>query len=215
VKAILKANTAFLLPYSIFLIVAVLFMVANSKGDTHLEFNAFHAPFFDVFFSIVTHLGDGILAVFMVLILVLVKYRWALLVGLSVFLSSAITQTLKHTIFDDVVRPKKFFEGISDLYFVPGIDNHLYNSFPSGHTTCAFSLFFALAVMVATKKYKFLFLIFAILIGYSRIYLSQHFLEDVSAGSLIGILVTIVVGYYIQKSKKHWMEKSLMTVLKT
>ena len=187
-------------------------IVINSKADTHLEFNSYHSSFFDIFFRYVTNLGDGVTAVLIVIILLVVKFRYAVIVGLANIISTGITQTLKHTLFSDVVRPKKFFEGIHDLYFVPGVDNYLYNSFPSGHSTCAFSLYFSLALIIENKRYKLLLFVLAFLVGYSRIYLSQHFLEDVYAGSIIGVVTSFIVFYFIQKSKRGWLEKSLISV---
>jgi hypothetical protein len=134
-----------------------------------------------------------------------------LFIGISNLISALITQLLKHTLFADIVRPKKFFEGIHDLYFVPGVDNYLYNSFPSGHSTCAFSLYFALSLIVENKFVKLICFITALLVGYSRVYLSQHFFEDVYAGSLIGVVTTIIVYYIIKKTEKNWMEKSLIS----
>ncbi|MGZ3900281.1 MAG: phosphatase PAP2 family protein [Bacteroidia bacterium] len=211
-KAILRSNLSFLFPYFIFLLLGAALIIANSKANTHLEFNSFHTHFFDVFFSYVTYLGDGVTAVLVVIILLVVKFRYALIVGLANIISAAITQTLKHTVFSNVVRPKKFFEGIHDLYFVPGVENYLYNSFPSGHSTCAFSLYFSLALILENKIYKSVLFVVAFLVGYSRIYLSQHFLQDVYAGSLIGVSISLVVYYFIQKSNKTWLEKSLVTV---
>jgi len=109
-----------------------------------------------------------------------------------------------------VVRPKKFFEGIHDLYFVPGTNNYLYNSFPSGHATCAFSLYFSLALIIDDKRYKFILFAIAFLVGYSRIYLSQHFLQDVYAGSLIGVVVSILLFKWISNAKKPWLERCLI-----
>ena len=108
-------------------------------------------------------------------------------------------------------RPKKFFEGIHDLYFVPGVDNYLYNSFPSGHSTCAFALYFALSLILDNKIIKSICFTIALLVAYSRVYLSQHFFEDVYAGSLIGVVTTIIIFYLLGKINKAWMEKSLVS----
>lgn len=189
-------------------------IAANTKAATHLEFNSFHSHFFDVFFSYVTHLGDGFTLSLVVIMLLTVKFRYALMVGISNIIASLITQSLKHTVFSNVVRPKKFFEGMYDIYLVPGIDNHLYYSFPSGHSTCAFSLYFALALIVKNKILKFVFFLTALLAGYSRIYLSQHFFEDVYAGSLIGVSISGLTYYVINTMQKNALDNSLITVFK-
>lgn len=189
-------------------------LIISTKVEIQLSFNTFHNSFFDTFFYYTTYLGDGLMAVLVVIILLAVKYRYAFIVGVSNIIAALITQTLKQTVFSDALRPKKFFEGIHNLYFVPGVDNYLYNSFPSGHSTCAFSLYFSLSLLVENKIFKLLFFIVALLIGYSRIYLSQHFFEDVYAGSLIGVITTIMVYYFIQKRNRNWMEQSLFTSFK-
>ena len=210
-KAILKTNASFFFPYLIFIVLGALLLIINTKVEIQLSFNSFHNSFFDSFFYYATYFGDGLMALLVVIILMAVKYKYAFIVGVSNIISALITQTLKQTVFANAVRPKKFFEGIHDLYFVPGVQNYLYNSFPSGHSTCAFSLYLALALLVKNKTLKLLFFIVALLIGYSRIYLSQHFFEDVYAGSLIGVSITIMVYYFIQKRNKNWMEQSLLT----
>ncbi|MDP1745063.1 MAG: phosphatase PAP2 family protein [Bacteroidota bacterium] len=213
-KAIFKTNVSFLLPYILFIILGAFLLVINTKTETHLTFNTFHSSFFDTFFYYTTYLGDGVMLLLTVIILMAVKYRYAVIVGLSNIIASIITQALKQTVFNEVVRPKKFFEGIQDLYFVPGVENHLYYSFPSGHATCAFSLYFALALLAKNKALELSLFFVALLVGYSRIYLSQHFFEDVYAGSLIGISTTFIVYYLIQKSNRNWMNGSLITSFK-
>jgi membrane-associated phospholipid phosphatase len=112
------------------------------------------------------------------------------------------------------VRPKKFFEGLNTLNLVPGYENYLYNSFPSGHTTSAFTTFFCLALIIENKYIKFIMFGMALTIGFSRVYLSQHFLNDVYAGSLIGVITSIVTYWVIflweRSANADWMEKSLL-----
>ncbi|HRG52830.1 MAG TPA: phosphatase PAP2 family protein [Bacteroidia bacterium] len=213
-KDIFKSNRSFLLPYVCFLCGGLALIIANTKASTHLEFNSFHSSFFDTFFRYVTNLGNGYMVVLAVIILLTVSFRTTLIVGLSSIVSGGITQLLKHTLFADIVRPKKFFEGVHDLYLVPGVDNHLYNSFPSGHSTCAFSLYFTLALLVKDKFLKFALFLVALLAGYSRIYLSQHFFEDVYVGSFIGVTVSGIIFYYLNNANKTELDNSLITVFK-
>lgn len=213
-KAILKNNLSFLLPYFIFLLVGAVIIIVNSKAETHLSFNSFHNPFFDTLNTYTTYLGDGFTAALLILMMLAVKYRYFIIAAISNVISALVAQGLKQFIFDDVVRPKKFFEGLQQLYFVPGIDNHMFNSFPSGHTTCAFALYFSFALMVEKKFYKFLLLFLALLTGYSRIYLSQHFFEDVYAGSIIGVTTALMVFYFVQKKNHAWMERSIVNFFK-
>jgi membrane-associated phospholipid phosphatase len=77
---------------------------------------------------------------------------------------------------------------------------HTQNSFPSGHSTTCFAIFTSLALFFwKNQKLQFVLSICAILFSLTRVYLSQHFLEDVIAGSLIGTITAVLVGNYIPK----------------
>ncbi|MDQ3049054.1 MAG: phosphatase PAP2 family protein, partial [Bacteroidota bacterium] len=178
-RAIIRSNLSFFLPYLVFLFIGALLLVISTKGDIHLGFNSFHYPILDKVLWAFTYLGDGVTALLVVIMLLAVNFRAAFLVAISNVVSATITQILKHTLFSEYVRPKKFFEDFQDIYFVPGVDNYLYHSFPSGHTTCAFALYLALALLVKKHSYKMFFFVMALTVSYSRTYLSQHFLMDV------------------------------------
>ena len=77
--------------------------------------------------------------------------------------------------------------GIEVLQIVEGVSLHSWKSFPSGHTATAFSLLFALAIPYSRRIQVSIGLI-ALLVGYSRIYLNQHFGLDVAVGATIGIV---------------------------
>ena len=172
----------------------------KSKVEIHLFFNQFHNNFSDIFFSYITYLGDGLTVISIVIIFLFVKFRSAILIGLSHLFSSLLVQILKHTVFVDSLRPSKFFEGIHPIYLVPGIENYSYHSFPSGHASNAFALFFCLALINSKKSMKFFFFVLAVIVAFSRVYLSQHFFADIYAGSLIGMMITFIVFYFMQTS---------------
>lgn len=184
------------------------------KAEIHLLLNRFHGTAGDQLFPYITWLGDGIMVVLAVLLLLFVKYRFAILLAAANLLAAGITQLLKHTLFADVVRPKEYFKNILDIHYVEGVENYLYNSFPSGHTTAAFATFFCFALMAENKLAKLVFFLFAMTTGFSRIYLSQHFLQDVYAGSLIGVSISALVYTLMAQNKKlnaaSWPERSLL-----
>jgi membrane-associated phospholipid phosphatase len=215
VKAFSRNNAFLFIPYLLFLLAGAVLIFINSKSDTHLEFNRFHNSFFDLFFLYATWLGDGVMAAITVIFLLAVRYRYALFVAAANIVSALFTQVLKHTIFSDVVRPKKYFEGIHDIYLVPHVENYLYNSFPSGHSTCAFALYFCCGMIVENKYLKFTCFLLALIAGYSRIYLSQHFFEDVYAGSLIGVCTAVAAWFLIMRSNRAWLDRSLISIRKT
>lgn len=212
-KQLFRDNIAFFIPYLLFLLIAGIFLSLYSKGDAHLILNQYRYPVCDSFFCYATWLGDFTAVIIIVLLLCFFKYRFALLVGFSNIFSSVITQLLKHTLFSDIDRPTKFFEGVHKLNLVAGYENYLYNSFPSGHTTSAYTTFFCLALIIENKLLKFCMFLIAFTVGLSRVYLSQHFLNDVYAGSLIGVSVSIFTYQYLFLDKKenvNWMERSFL-----
>ncbi len=211
---IIRNNIAFLLPYFLFLLVAGTFLLLQSKGSAHLFLNKYHLSSLDYLISIVTHIGDGLFAIAIIGVLFFVKYRYAFFVGLSNILASLTTQTLKHTIFSDQVRPKKYFEGIAELNLIPWVENYSFNSFPSGHTTTAFATFFCLSLITENKMLKLFCFFLALTIGLTRVYLSQHFLNDVYAGSIIGTCFAffsyLLFFEFTKFKEKNWLEKSLL-----
>ena len=82
------------------------------------------------------------------------------------------------------VRP---YDRYSDLLPLVGPEKDF--SFPSGHTGCAFAaagaLFFSLPK--ERKSIKTAALLFAVLIGWTRLYVGVHYPTDVLAGALIGL----------------------------
>ncbi|NRA12152.1 MAG: phosphatase PAP2 family protein, partial [Crocinitomicaceae bacterium] len=154
---------------------------------------------FDFFFEYWTYVGDGIvIPILMVLIGVFAIKKHGVSVFISgfatLFLVGAFSQLFKRVLYNDAFRPYKLI-GYDKLYYVPGLKVHSFHSFPSGHTTAAFSLFAIIACLYFSKNrfVQILLAALAALVGYSRMYLSQHFLEDVVAGASLGLFCFIVV----------------------
>ena len=85
-----------------------------------------------------------------------------------------------------------------------GRDNYS-NSFPSGHTSTAFTFALLLAFLVRRRFAIYVFPLLAFLVGYSRVYLAQHFVTDVVAGTIIGIIssyLALVIYDAWRKKKK-------------
>ena len=90
---------------------------------------------------------------------------------------------------------------------------HAMNSFPSGHTITAFAIFIILAMVVKKQYLKVLFTLTAILAGFSRVYLSQHFLEDIFLGALIGVAIALLSCTLVDKLsifKTSWIDHNLL-----
>ena len=196
---LLKENRAFLYSYFIFLIIGITVLLIFPKADIHIAINQFHNKFFDVFFSWITHLGSGWMILVLFLILLLIKYQYAWVLLIANFFITIVVQVLKKLVFTESLRPKAFFEGVYDLYLVPDVSVHSFNSFPSGHAATAFSVFFTLALVSKNQAWKFLCFTLGLVTAFSRVHLSQHFWGDIVAGSVIGLSLTFLTLFYIQK----------------
>jgi len=199
IRSLLHANLPFFTGYLLFFFTGLLFLLLTSKADSFLILTAFHAFWLDQFFIIYTNVGDGLFSIFIVLVLLLLRrFNAAWQVLASYAISGILSQVLKNLIFSP--RPKEYFKFREHIYLIEGVTNTGSSSFPSGHTTSAFALAAMAALLSKDKKLSVLYLIPAILVGYSRIYLAQHFLLDVLTGSLLGVATSIFV-YDIYKRK--------------
>ncbi len=195
----LKRNLAFFIPMFTLVLVGILFLVTYPKGSIHLVMNSWYHPNLDPFFTYFTWLGDGLIYAVFIPLLSLIRWRWFLGLLVTGIITLLLTGFLKQVVFEGELRPVKYFENKQELRLVEGIDQHHYNSFPSGHTLAAFACYGFFAFLVRNGVFKFTFFLIAFLVGYSRIYLSQHFLQDVVAGAVLGT-VAAMLGYYIMTS---------------
>lgn len=212
-----KYLTPFLLSYLIIIIIALVILLCFDKASIHLWFNQFHCGFCDWFFKMVTFGGDGIFVTIVAVFLLLKKIRYSMFIGLGGIFTLVLINFLKRIVFSDYLRPSAYFQRMEPeviIRLVPEYNVHSLYSFPSGHTAAGFMLFLSLAIIFKKSWVSFLFLMAALLVGYSRIYLSQHFFVDVYFGSLAGILCCLMA-YTILFHKKlsaSWLDRSLLTI---
>ncbi|PSL23416.1 phosphatase PAP2 family protein [Chitinophaga ginsengisoli] len=183
---------SFLIPYILLLILVLIAKILYSKEDIYFFINGLHFPAGDVFFPFMTEFGSSFSAVVACLLLLFVSYRSSVLMATSLILTTAINVPLKNLFF--APRPRVYFAGSQHpIYYVPHVEVLANNfSFPSGHTVCAFTMALVLTYITPRKTFGYLYLLLALLVAYSRMYMSQHFLEDVTAGSILATVVTII-----------------------
>jgi membrane-associated phospholipid phosphatase len=177
----------------------------HSKVDGFILLNSYHSHPLDLFFMIYTNVGDGLYSIGLFLLLLWFRKPlpgWEIV---FVFLLSGLMVQVLKNIFP-MPRPQTLLENTSYPYFIHGFTHVGNASFPSGHTATAFGTVTILSIFAKNKKISLLYLLAAILVGYSRVYLAQHFLQDVLAGAVIGVPVALAV-YFIIDNHPAWIEK--------
>lgn len=200
-RKLLTDNAFFFVPYAVMLVVAAVILSMISKGEFLLWVNGQHTPLWDQFFYLTNYLGEGLFYAVVLTLFLIVRLRYGIALLIAFAQVGAWVYFCKGVLFPHIVRPKLFFEGIAELHFVEGVRLHEYFSFPSGHTTTAFALFCMLALLIKRKEISLLFVVFAVLGGLSRVYLAQHFLMDVFAGSMLGCAISIGTYSYVNRQK--------------
>jgi len=167
--------------------------------------NQMHHPIFDQFFKYYTNFGDGLVWLPVFLFSYFYAKNRVPLVITNFALSSLFAVILKKLVYAQALRPSVLIQQGYHLHLVEGVKIHTSNSFPSGHTITAFAIGFTMILLVKKNNYiKYLFLIMAFLVGYSRVYLAQHYPIDVICGACIGIFSTYLSVYL------HSLIKSLL-----
>ncbi len=197
-KDILQQTRIFLILFALYLVIPGFAILITAKGHVEIWLNSFHTVYFDNFFYWVTYFGDGFFAAFLILGLILFySIRKGIIITFILLLVSAITQIFKLFVFPTISRPSVYLKDTIDLHFVNGLEIHTSNSFPSGHTTQVFCLFFLLSYFLLNKSWNYLFFVFALLAGISRVYLLQHFLIDIYFGAIIGTVGSLILLYFV------------------
>ena len=154
----------------------------------------------DFFFYNYTNIaGPGFLVALSVFMLIFGK-RWigsaATEMVVALVISTGVAQILKRAIS----RSRPYW--VSKNLNTYGIDLRDY-SFPSGHTTAAFTV--ATTFSLYFPKLAPLFVVMALLVAVSRTYLAVHYPTDVLAGVIIGMIVGYVVHMYVYDNLAYWL----------
>lgn len=197
IRTIFFRTKGFALPALIFFIAGGFYLAFNDKGAEVLWLNALSSPEADRFFLWVTDLGLGSVLTVIAVSLSLYRFRWALLALLGLGWVGILTFLTKKLIFTEHVRPLHHFYYADFTRFIHEVPLIYFQSFPSGHTMAIFAFCFLMAYISGRAGYALLFFLTALLVGLSRIYLLQHFGDDVMAGAFMGMLSGTLAIYLV------------------
>lgn len=211
-KKFIQNNWLFFACLGLFILAGGTYLAYIEKPEAILFFNENRSDWLNIFFSYVTKLGEELMYVLIVIAFLFVRVRHSILVAVTGLVVMGVSYALKS--FFAIDRPKAFFKknGMLDqIDFVPGVDLHAgATSFPSGHSMSAFALYGLLILILPNRKrYALPLFLIASLVAVSRVYLVQHFWEDIYVGSLIGVVLAMIF-YAVDLRFKEVLDKPLI-----
>ena len=198
---------AFILSVIIAIGTGVLVLVLG-KNEAFQLINSNHDPVADQFFKYFTYYGDGLMWIPLGLYCFFFRRKYFIAVLAGVIISTLIAQVLKRVVYPEELRPLGYLSETFPVHQIAGVDMKRIHSFPSGHATTAFAMALIMAYIINRKLWSVILPFFALLAGYSRVYLGQHFPTDIFAGMCIGILSAIISLLIYRKFVRHLNKKA-------
>lgn len=144
-----------------------------------------HHPILDKIMIFVTNLGEGG-AIWFAMAILLLFFKKTRKIGIITIFSLLICALLNEVVIKNIVQRARPF--VNNDFIGPLIKRPHSYSFPSGHAAMSFA---AVGVWIRFAKnnfYKLIFIAFALLIAFSRLYVMVHYPTDVLAGIVVGLL---------------------------
>jgi membrane-associated phospholipid phosphatase len=193
---IFRENRWFILISLLFFAIIAYFSMIIPYGEEIIRLNNLRFEPCNSVFIFWTKLGEE--AVWLIAFVFLATFKnyrsglMVLLAGITVLLSAFLAKELLHT-----ERPATYLASINrvnEVVFVPNVDVYRgKTSFPSGHTMSAFAFWGMMAVVSRRRVWvDVICAFFACGVGFSRVFLCNHFLVDVGAGGSLGLLIFFI-----------------------
>ena len=168
------------------------------KNEAFLYLNANLGFVADKVFEYSSYLAEGWIWIPYFIVLVGLYKKDTAFILMNFLISTLLTQFAKNFIFGTAMRPMASGLDATQIHTVAGVEIHTFNSFPSGHTATAFTLFLLTTYLFPNKYVLTIGIVYAMVCGYSRIYLAQHFPLDLAGGIFVALL-TLPTSIFIRK----------------
>ncbi|MFQ5531424.1 MAG: phosphatase PAP2 family protein [Candidatus Nanoarchaeia archaeon] len=196
----------------IFTVIVLLIVLSFSFDSLIIRLiSELRIPLLDDFFLGLTFASSDVIVFFFLTSLFLWKSHkrgWVLPLWFTLLLTGIISFIIKYAI----QRPRPYQLGLVSAFEVLQKASHIvWNfSFPSFQAMLVFS-----AIPILSKefpKFKYIWIIFAGLVGFSRVYFGVHFLSDVLAGGLIGYIIGALI--VKQEEENEFFKRAYKRVFK-
>lgn len=181
-------------------------------------FGAIQNTFFTYVAKFFTNFGDEAFVIpVAVVAIVLCFFKKTRKYGFTILFAIAIGTIVTNVAVKPMalrLRPYNTLQGVSDYwqwYVGAGSLSESDYSFPSGHTTAATEIAFALFLCLKSdrKKFAWVFPVIALFTASSRVYLMVHYPTDVIAGLVVGT-ASAIVAYLLMKVAVFIFEKTFL-----
>lgn len=171
-------------------------MTAITNFDTEILFwisSHLKNVVFDTILPILTRLGDHGM-IWIILTVILICFKRTRAAGIAMGIGLLLSHLLGNMMIKPLVERLRPFEVNDVAILIPHPGGF---SFPSGHTFSSFAA--AVALYCFSKKAGIPALVFAAIMGFSRMYLFVHYPTDVMAGMVFGILTGIFSAFLVKR----------------
>ena len=168
------------------------------KNEAFLYLNTNLGLVADKVFEYSSYLAEGWIWIPYFIVLVGLYKKDKAFILMNFLISTLLIQFAKNFIFTTAMRPMASGLDATQIHTVPGVEIHTFNSFPSGHTATAFTLFLLTTYLFPNKYALSIGIVYAIVCGYSRVYLAQHFPLDLAGGIFVALL-TLPISIFIRE----------------
>ncbi len=186
-------------------------MLESLDKQLFLFINSLHSPFWDKVMWIISYPPTWIPLYLAILVVLILKYRrkMIMLVIVIALLITAADQ-LSVAVKNAVRRPRPCWEKTleGEVHTVNGQCGGRYG-FVSSHASNSFAVALLSLCLLRKRWFGISIVVWALIVGYSRIYLGVHYPGDVLCGSMLGAATGLSAYLLFDLIDRKYLEKSL------
>lgn len=139
---------------------------------------------------LITHLGGAFFSISLSLFWIVIKPGFSPRIGWELGVVLLSSHIFVHMIKRVINRRRPYVDLVNIEQIIEPFESY---SFPSGHTTASFSV--ALVLSFYLPFFSPIFILIALLVGISRVYLGVHYPSDILIGIFISTLFFLLIHY--------------------